>query len=438
MNGSHSIKIQSSLKNATVVALLLIFFILALGWGQTSQRSRWSRRDARRSTPQVYVQLPQPESVGSITFERAMQKTTTIGPMSPIPLTGAAIGQLAWTAVSTLDSATMAEQWLAGQTLSEETLELYIITFEGLFRYHRNGHRLEQMAVGDLRTLLTQPPDGLSSPVNHGAALILVDSSLQKGSRRGVTVNRRNLLKVGQIAQALRLQAAGLGLISVPLEPLDEIQTRQIMDLPRNTTPLYVLLVGYPPNQTNTPMEARTPLPPTPSQPQAPVVLVVAPEDFQDQELQLTQQTLTNAGIQCVISSTRLGPVHGILGQTAYATLLLDRLKADQMRGIIFIGGPGATQLVQNQAAHQIALEVANQGKILGGFSTAVMILGQAGLLKQIRVTGHPSDQRTLIETGAIYTGNAVERDGLIFTAIGPASAQSLAQSVISALKSIP
>ncbi len=438
MNGPQVKIMRFNPMKAVITAVCLMVGIVSLGWGQNEQSKDQTGRRNWRSAPQVFIQLPQPEATGTVTLERALQKINTVEAMSPMPLSGAAIGQLAWSAVAALDSATMAEQWIGADATTSNTLELYFVTFEGLFQYIRNGHRLQQLAVGDSRALLTQSPEGVGQPINHGAAVVIADTSRRRGGRRGEQMQRQMLLKVGQMAQALRLQAASLGLASLPLEPLDAVTVRQVLDLPRTVTPLYVLLVGYRPNQLQQTPAVPNPVSPTQSVQSLPIVLVVPPENFQDQELQLVQQTLTNAGVQTRIASTRLGPIHGVLGQTAYATLLLDRVKADDVRGLIFIGGPGAEQLMDNKTVQTVAREVAGQRKVLGGISTGVMILGQAGLLKQIRVTGHPSDQQRLVEAGAVFTGNAVERDGLIFSAVGPASAQSFAQTIASALKAMP
>lgn len=436
MHHSHPYPAQCGRRIPLRMTFWLALALISLAWGQTEERPARSRSNSRYREPQVFVQLPEPQSIGSMTLERALQKLSTVEDISPMPLTGSAIGQLAWSAVAALDSATLAEQWLLGQVIDDEAIELYVVTYEGLFQYIRHGHRLQQLAMGDTRTLLTLPAGGLGNPINHGAAFIIADTQRRPKGRRATLAQRQTMLKVGQIAQAMRLQAAALGLASLPLEPLDEVAVRQALGLTRSVTPLYVLLTGYRPNQIpGQSSQTQTTVKPTQPTQGKPVVLMVSPENFQDQELQQVQQALTNAGMTTQIASTRLGPIHGIMGQTAYATELLGRIKADEIRGLIFIGGPGAVQLADNETAHAVALEALGQGKVVGALSIGVRVLATAGLLKQIRVTGHPSDQKRLTQAGAIFTGNEVELDGRVLTAVGPASAALFGRTLTSTLK---
>ncbi len=416
----------------------LILALVSQGRGQTEARQNRTRSNPRRTEPQVYVQLPQPESIGSMTLERALQKSSTLEAMSPQALTGSALGQLAWSAVSALDSLNLVEQWLLGENDSEEIIDLYIVTYEGLFQYTRHGHRLQQLAMGDTRTLLTLPPDGMGSPINHGAAFIIANQQRRIQGRRGEMQQRQTLIKAGQIAQTMRLQAASMGLASLPLEPLDARHIREVLELSRTVTPLYVLLVGYRPNQMTDPQLPRTPVQPTQPTQGKPVILVVPPENFQDQELQQTQQALSNAGVNSKIASTRLGPIHGILGQTAYATVLLDQVKVDEIQGLIVIGGPGALQLVENQEVQSLARETMGRGKVIGAISTGVRVLAEGGVLKQVRVTGHPSDQQRLTEAGAIFTNQEVTQDRLVITASGPSAAGLFGRTLATTLKAQP
>lgn len=99
---------------------------------------------------------------------------------------------------------------------------------------------------------------------------------------------------------------------------------------------------------------------------------------------------------------------------------------------IVFVGGLGYEQ--DNLEAQRIAQKGVAEGKVLAAICLAPMTLAKAGALEGRRATTSLPASRIEVE-GAIYTGAAVERDGLIITADGPAASRAFGQAIASALE---
>jgi protease I len=101
---------------------------------------------------------------------------------------------------------------------------------------------------------------------------------------------------------------------------------------------------------------------------------------------------------------------------------------------VIFVGGPGAVDFVGNRTALNLVRQAFSQRKVIAGIGTAPTILANAGVLKGVRVTAFLSERVNLVQAGAVYTGNPVEKDGSIVTATGPVVANVFVRAIVDAL----
>ena len=93
-------------------------------------------------------------------------------------------------------------------------------------------------------------------------------------------------------------------------------------------------------------------------------------------------------------------------------------------------GFPGAYNLKAHEGLRHLLLSHATQGKRIGAICAAPIVLGELGLLKGRRTTCWPSLEHFL--EGANVTGNIIEEDGNIITAIGASAALSYAFKLLS------
>jgi protease I len=381
----------------------------------------------RRNGPVRVVQLPPPSTGGTVTLEQALLRQNTLPGMTSQSLAVTDIGQIAWAAAT----GTPLVQ-LEVSPGSEETLQLYVVVSDGLYRYVPNGHYLEQVSQKGLLGALGMSV--MPQQTATGCAFLMTVSSRTRSGRSDSPARRAMLLETGQRMQNLRLQATALGfVVSVP-QQFDGPAMAKAMELPRNTEILFALFAGYRTGQT-TGSQGSLWTVPSPGQTPKKVALIVAERGFQDQELFETSRVLNAAGLVTMVVSSRAGPVAGMLGGTAQASIPLSQLRVDNVDAVIFVGGTGAVEYAASPAAYGVARDTLAKGKILAAISVAPTILANAGLVNGVRVTALETEREALVKAGAIFTGNTVERDRLLITANGPLVSALFGQAIVEALQ---
>lgn len=157
-------------------------------------------------------------------------------------------------------------------------------------------------------------------------------------------------------------------------------------------------------------------------------LLIIAPNGYQDKELDETRRELVQAGFDVVLASSEAGTCTGKFGGTEEATVALRDVDVLEYDRIAFIGGPGAEAFAQDSDALRVAREAAVSGKPFGAICIAPTILAAAGVLRGKQVTvwddGRGTQIREIERAGAIFVDVPVVRDGTIVTGNGPAAAE--------------
>ena len=399
----------------------------------------------RGSTLKI-IQLPEAKLTGSLSVEEALAKQPTTGwprKFSGQALKPAQIGQLAWAGFAAMArqvqpvAPTPSRSRTAPSESEAYPIQLYLATQDGVYLYNPSTHSLQQTLNQDIRGGLAAATINPEAVASAGCCFVLGSSLRDIGIRSTSKARQLILLQAGHSAQNIQLQAVCMALGSVAIGDFDPRNARSACNLPRNTEPLYIVAVGYPAEQTPTgPGQDQTTA--TPPQ-QIPTrarraVFIIPAENFQDEELFDTRRFLDMAGVLTVVASTRIGPIRGMLGNTAEAAIAITDLRVDDYDAVVFVGGLGAKLYFNSPAALNIAREAAAKRKVLAAISVAPTILANAGVLRGVRATGYISERLTLERAGARYTGTPVERDGLIITATGPIAANGFARAIADAL----
>ncbi len=160
------------------------------------------------------------------------------------------------------------------------------------------------------------------------------------------------------------------------------------------------------------------------------VLMVIAPQNFRDEEFEEPKRILQEAGANVVVASSK-ATARGMFGTTVRPDLTLDKIRVDDYDAIIFVGGSGASAYFEDERALSIAKDAVKKGKKVGAICIAPVILANAGVLEGKRATVWNGDFiRMLKEKGAKYTGKQVEVDGNIITANGPAAAKEFGRAI--------
>ncbi|MBF0409530.1 MAG: DJ-1/PfpI family protein [Candidatus Riflebacteria bacterium] len=170
------------------------------------------------------------------------------------------------------------------------------------------------------------------------------------------------------------------------------------------------------------------------------VALVIAPENFRDEELMVPMTTLNKAGFDTMIASSNTGSAKGMLGKVVIVQETIEKLSADDLAGLIVVGGSGSPKhLWDNKSLLDLISKIYKQGKPVGAICISPPVLGRAGILKNKKVTVWKDEGAIadLKKNGAEYIGGECVVDGLIVTADGPTSAERFAGEMLKLLTSI-
>jgi len=194
-------------------------------------------------------ELPPPRKTGPLSLEEALSRRRSLRSYRKEPLELQELSQLLWAAQGITDPRGFRTAPSAGALYP---LEIYVAVGEvkglkpGLYRYHPSGHLLEEMAEGDKRRLLAEA--ALRQPWVREAPVVFCIAAVyqrttKKYGRRGI---RYVHMEAGHAAQNLCLQAVALGLGGVTVGAFDDQQVKEILGLPSDHHPLYLIPVGRP------------------------------------------------------------------------------------------------------------------------------------------------------------------------------------------------
>ena len=169
------------------------------------------------------------------------------------------------------------------------------------------------------------------------------------------------------------------------------------------------------------------------------IVMIIAFRDFRDAEYFVPKEILEEAGAEVKTVSNQKGIAIGADGGEVEVDLLINELNPADFDGVVFIGGPGALQYLDNENSYKVAQETVSQNKILASICVSPVILAKAGVLsgKRATVWSSPLDRspvKILEKNGAIYQDQSVVTDGKIITGNGPAAAKKFGQAIVKAL----
>ncbi|MCX5645955.1 MAG: DJ-1/PfpI family protein [Phycisphaerae bacterium] len=407
---------------------MVFFGLLAVaGTGTGRQSQPGPTRRAAASRLQV-IQLPEPSTSSAVGVEQALLALHNLAVPGSQRLDLPKISQLAWALQKVIVAPSTNPVGPVAAPTEITAMKVYFVLPNGVHLYNPLDHTLQQIDDQDVREAMAAALMNQTGAPTGGCQVVLAASAPDYNRRYNTRGRTVMLLQAGQMSRSMQLEAVAQGLTFVSIDAVDAAAVRRVMRGLRTQEPLYVAFVGYPAGQApSTPGgQARAS--------QATVLLVVPPQGFQDEELLATKRGLEQAGAQVLLASTRMGLLTGMMGGTARADLLLNQANLDNFSAIVFIGGVGTIDYLNSPVVAGVVRQAAAKRKVLAAIGTAPSILAGAGALKGARATAYLSEQARLVQGGALYTGNAVEKDGLTVTATGVLAVTAFVRTIGEAL----
>ena len=198
------------------------------------------------------IKLPGPTTVGTMSVEEAISRRRSKREYLDKPLEAAQLSQLLWASQGITES-----RWglrTAPSAGGTYPLEVYVVVGErgvrglaaGIYRYRPKDHAIVLIASGDSRAELSAA--SLNQPWVAKAPIVIVISAVYERTTRvyGSRGIRYVDMEAGHVGQNVYLIATGMGLGAVVVGAFHDEQIQQVLRLPKDEAPLYVIPVGYP------------------------------------------------------------------------------------------------------------------------------------------------------------------------------------------------
>ena len=172
------------------------------------------------------------------------------------------------------------------------------------------------------------------------------------------------------------------------------------------------------------------------------IAMIIAFRDFRDEEYFVPKEILEAAGVEIKTVSNKMGTAIGADGGDVKVDLLVSEINPADFDAVVFIGGPGCLENLDNENSYKVARETVFQNKVLASICISPVILAKAGVLegKKATVWSSPLDRgpvKILKENGAIYQDEMVVVDGKIITGNGPGAAEEFGKAIVEVLTSL-
>ena len=169
------------------------------------------------------------------------------------------------------------------------------------------------------------------------------------------------------------------------------------------------------------------------------IAIIVAFKNFRDEEYFVPKEILEGAGAEIKTASNEMGRALGADGGEVEIDLLVSDLNPAGFDAIVFIGGPGCLENLDNESSYKVAKETVSQNKVLAAICVSPIILAKAGVLedKEATVWSSTLDRgpvASLKENGAIYQDKTVVVDGKIITGNGPEASKEFGEAILKLL----
>ena len=153
---------------------------------------------------------------------------------------------------------------------------------------------------------------------------------------------------------------------------------------------------------------------------------IILAEGFEEIEAFTVVDVLRRLNIICDICSVNNAEVSGSHGIKVAADNVFDKMDFDDYDVLILPGGmPGAKNLKSDQRVIKLINKFYKEHKLISAICAAPIVLQEAGIIKDRRVTSYPNFRDELKDS--IYLEDVVVQDDNIITSRGPATALEFA-----------
>ena len=195
------------------------------------------------------ITLPQPAFKGDMSVEEAIRMRRSVRDFQDTPLSLEQVSQLLWAGQGITEGFKRAAP-SAGATYP---LTLYLVVGEdsvhrlasGVYEYAPRTHSLHLVKPGDFRQRLASACLGQTFIQDAPVNIVIAAEYERTTARYGERGIRYVHMEAGHVGENIYLQAGALGLGTVVVGAFLDVDLAEVVDLPEEQVPLYVMPVGY-------------------------------------------------------------------------------------------------------------------------------------------------------------------------------------------------
>lgn len=210
------------------------------------------KKNPSRAVMEV-VKLPEPDLMGNISVEEAIQNRRSVRTYANKSLSIKDVSQLMWAAQGITDEQNNLR--VAPSSGRTYPLEIYLVVGkggvervgEGVYHYNPNNHELEKLLNGDKRSDLSNAANGQGA-VAGGLVDIVITGNYQRTMAKYGDNNlsiRFVHLEAGHTGENIYLEAAARGLATVSIGSFNDDTVKTLLNIPADETTLYIFPVGF-------------------------------------------------------------------------------------------------------------------------------------------------------------------------------------------------
>lgn len=193
------------------------------------------------------MKLPEPSCDSDVSLERSLLERRSVRSYRDEPLTLREISRLLWAAQGITDPGGLRTAPSAGALYP---LEVYVVSGDvtdlppGVYRYQSDRHGLLKITGNDRRAELARAALSQSCVAEGAAAFVFTAVYARTTGKYGERGIRYVHIEAGHAAQNLLLEATALGLGAVPVGAFSDGDVAELLNLPDDESPLYIIPVG--------------------------------------------------------------------------------------------------------------------------------------------------------------------------------------------------
>ncbi len=193
------------------------------------------------------IKLPPVKTTGKISVEEAISQRRSKRNFNREPLSQEELSQILWAAQGISDKRGFRTAPSAGATFP---LTLYVVIGEvsgvpaGIYRYHPQGHFLEIISPGDVRSELASSALGQNMIAVAPVDIIITAKYSRTTRRYGERGVRYVHIETGHSGQNIYLECESLGLGTCAVGAFDDRGVKELLNIAEE--PLYIMPVGIP------------------------------------------------------------------------------------------------------------------------------------------------------------------------------------------------